>query len=87
MLCIYAQPNCSTEYFHDLLACFHSLPEHKDIQVTGEFNLPEIYWEARSGLGVRSTEFCDCIFEKNLVQLISEPTHTMGNTLDLVLSN
>ena len=24
VLCIYIQPNCSTEYFHDLLACLHS---------------------------------------------------------------
>lgn len=87
VLCIYAQPNCSTEYFHDLLACLHSLPEDKNILVTGDFNIPEIHWEALSGGGVRSTEFCDCIFEKNLVQLISEPTHRMGNILDLVLSN
>ena len=87
VLCIYAQPNCSSEYFHDLLACLHSLPEDKNILVTGDFNLPEIHWETLSGGGVRSTEFCDCIFGKNLVQLILEPTHRMGNTLDLVLSN
>ena len=87
VLCIYAQPNCCTEYFQDLLACLHSLPEDKNILVTGDFNLPEIHWEALSGGGLRSTEFCDCILEKNLVQLIFEPTHRMGSTLDLVLSN
>ena len=40
VLCIFAQPNCSTAYFHNLLACLHSLPEDKNILVTGDYNLP-----------------------------------------------
>ena len=57
VLCIYTQPNCSTEYFHDLLACLHGLPEDKNILVSGDFNLPEIHCEALCGRGVRSTVF------------------------------
>ena len=40
VICTYAQPNCSTEYFHNLLTCLHSFPEDKNILVTGDYNLP-----------------------------------------------
>ena len=31
--------------------------------------------------------FCDFAFDCNLVQLVNSPTHSMGNCLDLVLTN
>ena len=34
-----------------------------------------------------SSSLCDLFFEKNLVQLISDPTHTHGNILDIVATN
>jgi len=35
----------------------------------------------------QSLHFCDLIFEFNLVQLITEPTHKGGNLLDVILTN
>ena len=34
-----------------------------------------------------SAKFCEIIFDLNLCQLVSEPTHIHGNILDLVLTN
>ena len=66
---------------------------HPSILV-GDFNLPGIDWATTSQLGqVKQTCHCksfsqqalDTINANNLCQLIHEPTHARGNTLDLVL--
>ena len=40
-----------------------------------------------SGASPNSTSLCNFIFTHNLMQHISDPTHSHGNILDLVLSN
>ena len=87
LTCIYVQPNCTEDYFDRLLACIHSLPDGQDLLVVGDFNLPDINWKTLSGMGTHGRDFCDCVFEKNLTQVLLEPTHKLGNTLDLLLSN
>jgi hypothetical protein len=60
--------------------------------ILGDFNLSDITWSSGLG-GIRTSshrnafhqEALDLFTSANLVQLISEPTHVKGNTLDLVL--
>ena len=62
--------------------------------VLGDFNLPDIEWGSdnphvkpashRKALHQRAL---DLIVEADLAQLVSGPTHRLGNTLDLVLIN
>ena len=50
----------------------------------GDFNFPDINWSSLIGSSLSSNIFCDFIF--NLNQHVIQPTHTKGNTLDLVLT-
>lgn len=86
--CLYIPPDCSQDYFDRVLLFLKNLPlGNHNIVVTGDFNLPDINWECMAGPGARSEQFCDVIVELNLVQLVHNPTHRLGNTLDLVFSN
>lgn len=87
LCCMYLQSCCSEDYLNEALLYLQTLPSNKKLIVTGDFNLPEINWECMSSPCTRGTKFCDCIFDLNLSQLVIEPTHNLGNTLDLVLSN
>ena len=85
VLCVYIPPNCSDDYFSQLIECIQSLPEDKDLplisiflKLTGVLCPPYVPC---------AMTFCDCIFVKNFTQLICEPTHSLGNILDLVFSN
>ena len=75
--------------------CLDSLPSPiPDIIIGGDFNLPKCFWPhctAKSGASRDEqsminhlSEFCSLHF---LSQHIFEPTHELGNTLDLVLTN
>ena len=59
----------------------------KNLIIIRDFNLPDICWTSLSGSSPLSNLFCDFVFESNLSQLISCPTHVKGNTLDLLLTN
>ena len=50
-------------------------------------NLPDVNWDYLVGSSPFSNDFCGFIFDNNLVQLVCGPTHNLGNTLDLVLTN
>ena len=54
--------------------------------LTGDLNHPEIDWTSLSGNSFAGDVICDCFFKLNLVQLINEPTHIGGNTLDIIAS-
>ena len=53
----------------------------------GDFNFPDIDWDSLSGDHHHSNIFCDIVYRFNLLQYVEQPTHKMGNILDLVLSN
>ena len=55
--------------------------------ILGDFNLPNISWSTLTGSSPVSDLFCDFVFEHNLFQLVTLPTHQKGNILDLVLTD
>ena len=58
-----------------------------NILLLGDFNLPDIYWDTLTSDSSTSDAFCDMVFELNLSQLITCPTHIHGNIPDLLTTN
>jgi len=52
-----------------------------------DFNYHDIEWLTLSGINLNSSSFCDFVFDTNLIQLVENPTHIAGHTLDLILTN
>ena len=57
------------------------------IFLLGDFNFPDVDWTTLSGSSSRSNKFCDLLFQYNLTQIVNEPTHNLGNILDLIITN
>jgi hypothetical protein len=55
--------------------------------LVGDFNLPDIQWEAGQAHAKVDAELLEAIQAAGLEQLIDFPTHTKGNILDLILTN
>ena len=55
--------------------------------IIGDFNLPAINWFFLVGSTNIPNIFCDFVFEYDLSQLGTVPTHCKGNCLDFVLTN
>ena len=85
--CVYNPPSSSDDHFNRLLDLIHSLPVHGDVLILGDFNVPDVDWDTLSASTSRSSSLCDCIFENNLIQMVTGGTHCHGNTLDLILTN
>jgi len=85
---VYVPPNCSEEYLIEFFKYLQSLNSSTNsLLLLGDFNFSDINWDSMCGLSPLSAKFCDIIFNLNLFQLISEPTHIAGNILDLILTN
>jgi len=84
---VYLALNKPTTYFDELLSYLKSISQQEYILILGDFNLPDINWDYLVGSCPTSNDFCDFIFDHNLVQLVCAPTHIQGKTLDLVLTN
>lgn len=93
VLCIYNPPGSDifSDEFHWLDDLYHRYP-HFDFLLTGDFNMPDIDW--RNNVVRKNPrdklihlKFLNTTTEFNLQQLVMEPTHVLGNTLDLVLSS
>ena len=57
------------------------------IIVLGDFNCPDICWHTLASHSSRSSALCDFIFDNNMSQLITYPTHHNGHILDLLFTN
>ena len=57
----------------------------KTLVIVGDFNLPDICWSTPSGTSPFSNSLCNLVYEYNLTQLVSCPTHIKDITLDLVI--
>lgn len=81
---VYRSPNSTKE--NDQKLCDLILEVDDNCIITGDFNFPNIDWETGTSdsKGKRFLEVCR---EKSLEQLVYFPTHSRGNTLDLVLTD
>ena len=85
---VYIPPNTNINSCSNLLYYLSDLTStSENIIIVGDFNAPDIEWSSLSGTQSQSNLICDFVFNSNLTQLVEEPTHTRGNTLDIVLTN
>lgn len=70
-----------------LISCISLVPSGANLLLLGDFNCPDVDWSSMStSPSTPSSKFCDFILSRNLYQLVSEPTHSQGNCLDLVFT-
>ena len=87
LLClVYIPPSAGVEYHKTLIQFLESLLSlgHYVI-ILGDFNAPDICWSTFCGTSITSNILCDFIVANGLEQHVDFPTHSGGNTLDLVL--
>ena len=75
-------PNASTEYHKKLYDYLDTLPHNEPILLIGNFNAPDIEWDAYS---CTSELLCEFVVDYNLTQFINKPTHVLNNILDLII--
>ena len=83
--CVYIPPSSPVSYYENLISSFQSLSKttSSHLVLLGDFNVIDINWTSFHASSLPSL-FCDLV---NVIQLVSEPTHSHGNILDLVLSD
>ena len=87
LCCVYIPPNCHDRSFLDYINSIGCINYGMDVVILGDFNAPDVNWSSLSASTPSSTTLCDVVFRNNLLQVVSEPTHVLGNTLDLILTN
>ena len=85
--CVYIPSASDFHYYLSLMDFMNNLTSDYDHLVAGDFSMPDIDWNTMSAPSICSEMFCKAIVHRNLRQIISEPTHIKGNTLDLVLTD
>ena len=81
-MCVYNSPTVSINYHKDLYDYLHSLCDTRKVVILGDFNAPDTDWLTFSSETAKS-ELLAMWFsiDNNLLQLIQEPTHALGNIL------
>lgn len=87
LACMYVPPNSPDSYHNDVIDAINNLSFSCDVILCGDFNCPDINWHTLTASNHFSQSLCEVLFNLNLVQHISEPTHNCGNCLDLLISN
>ena len=89
VLCsIYVPPDSPVSLIFSLVFYLSNLvSSYNKCIFVGDFNFPDINWSSLLGSSMSSNVFCEFIFDCNLRQHVSQPTHKKGNTLDLVLTS
>ena len=86
--CVYIPPECSFSYVSSVVQFLTDLTSSfRKCVVVGDFNFPDIDWSILMGTSNSSNCFCNFVFDCNLTQHVSKPTHVQGNLLDLVLTS
>ena len=76
---IYIPPNSLTAYYDKLFDFLLNLHGASDeLIIIGDFTFPDIDWDTLTGHSPASNRFCDLVFQTNLTQLITVPTHNQG---------
>ena len=65
----------------------HSLSSNSNIIIVRDLNLPDVNWDTYTGISSFTQDFCEAVFDLNLLQLVNKPTHRKGNILDVILTN
>ena len=87
LICIYIPPNSPQSTTTSFILHIHNFTNSKNtLIITGDLNHPEIDWTSLTGNSFTGDAICDCFFKLNLFQLINEPTHIGGNTLNVIAS-
>ena len=73
--CVYIPPACS------------GADGNGDLLLVGDFNSPDVNWCTLTASSLPSSMLCGTFFAKNLIQLVDEKTHALGNILDLISTN
>ena len=89
VLCsVYIPPDSPAGFISSLVTYLNNLVSSYEYCIfVGDFNLPEINWSSLSGPSLSFNTFCEFVFDCNLTQHVSRPTHMKGNILDLVLTS
>ena len=85
--CAYVPPSSPAPDYDNIFLPLYSIPNSAHLILLGDFNITDVNWSTLNASSASSTLFCDRVFSLNLEQLVNNPTHIHGNTLDLVLSN
>ena len=85
----YVPPNSDLSYLESVIDFFtiNILSSCIPCIIVGDFNLPNICWSSLTGSSAMGASFCEFVFNWNLTQHVSVPTHIKGNILDLVLTS
>ena len=87
-VCLIYRPPNSNEASDALLVSYLDLLDNsKNLLILGDLNLPDIDWDTYTGSFGTSSAIADLAYNYNMCQLVSDTTHTMGNTLDVILTN
>ena len=86
--CVYIPSACSDIYFTSMINFIQSLKAdgNGDVLLVGDFNSPYVNWSTLTASNPCSSVLCDT-FAKNLIKLVDEKTHALGNILDLISTN
>jgi len=85
---VYAPPNATIKYHTDLTNYLTTITSQSDpVIIFVDFNKPDINWFTLTGSSIASNNFCEVIFQSNLDQIVTFPTHKHGNVLDLILTD
>ena len=86
--CKYILPQSPECHLANVIQAFNQfLSKNPHMVIVGDLNLPNIDWQSLTAPSPSSSFFCDSLFSLNLLQLVTEPTHIHGNTLDVVITN
>ena len=81
---IYRSPNAPPSALSELECVVRKVG--KNSVLIGDFNLPDIDWEAGTG-SARTASFIEAVDDAMLEQMVDFSTQVKGNRLDLVLTN
>ena len=84
IILVYRPPGSGYENSEELCKIMRNLDRQSII--IGDVNLPEINWADMTS-AARGREVLTTALSESLEQLVNFPTHTKGNTLDLVITN
>ena len=86
--CVYVPPDSASLYISSLINYLTNIvSSFNKCVIVGDFNFPDVDWCSLLGSTSLSNLFCEFIFDCNLTQHVTEPTHVKGNILDLVLTS